>query len=522
MPIATKISPPEWTESQKKTGLDPLGMQNSSVALYQSLLPGISNVTLRVRYYGLYAWLADRYARVVRDPNPLTWQRHVRRAEALYALIAQRHGSETGVAGVTWATTKLAQTDGVVQFAEDAEPGSPTHYLKQAWGAYGAAYGSQLIETGVLVPTENHTIPVPGVRVGEKIAEAFESAMGGLTETFFAIVQRGNVSLDELDQLAPMRPSAISADGNERSAYEGLLFAVGEDAAPNDRARRQTLTLILSLADQVKRYPSSTDFRWALYADLLSDGSRLDWITQELRDHRLKWWVYQLNDLAHICCEALLKYVLDLLEAYPAGRSLPTLIGEAVEGVIELLGAAPPTWETFCDSVPISTNAWNSEDDGSEYSRVLRLLQISKNGRICQAADALDALQLLAIISGRAAKSYETLKSNLIGSGGDMARSVYTELTFLNECIETSFRQVVTRLLNERVIQRHLWVALRKLRYQGEYTFLIDADNGQVRLRQKDGPVLTTPRLDPAITFLRDIHLLDGSGLTNLGRRLVQ
>lgn len=40
------IAFPEWTEYRKKNSLDPLGMQNSSVNPYQSLLPGISNVTL--------------------------------------------------------------------------------------------------------------------------------------------------------------------------------------------------------------------------------------------------------------------------------------------------------------------------------------------------------------------------------------------------------------------------------------------------------------------------------------------
>lgn len=38
----------EWTEKAEKRGLDPLGMQASGIALYQSLLPGISNVTLRM------------------------------------------------------------------------------------------------------------------------------------------------------------------------------------------------------------------------------------------------------------------------------------------------------------------------------------------------------------------------------------------------------------------------------------------------------------------------------------------
>ena len=51
---ATEINYPEWTEYRKKNGLDPVGMQNSSINLYQTLLPGISNVMLRMRYHGLY------------------------------------------------------------------------------------------------------------------------------------------------------------------------------------------------------------------------------------------------------------------------------------------------------------------------------------------------------------------------------------------------------------------------------------------------------------------------------------
>ena len=78
----------------------------------------------------------------------------------------------------------------------------------------------------------------------------------------------------------------------------------------------------------------------------------------------------------------------------------------------------------------------------------------------------------------------------------------------------------VARLVEERVIRRHLWVGLRKFRYQGDYTFLIETDNGRVRKRAADGPVFTNPRLAPALTFLRDIHLVDDKGLTARGREL--
>jgi hypothetical protein len=136
-----------WTETRKKNGLDPLGLQVSSVNFYQTLLPGISNVTLRMRYYGLYSWLSWMYAQHVGDTNPESWRRIVRRTEALYALIAWRRGGESGVAGVEWADDTLEALKGTtIDFAEDAEVGTPNSYFKIAWGVYGQAYESQLFD----------------------------------------------------------------------------------------------------------------------------------------------------------------------------------------------------------------------------------------------------------------------------------------------------------------------------------------------------------------------------------------
>ena len=162
MVAEAKTAYPEWTEYARKSGLDPLGMQTSSVGFYQALLPGISNVTLRIRYYGYYAWLSDIYAEKIGDTNPARWQRFIRRAEAFYALIAHAKGGETGIAGVTWAGSALekAGKTGEVVFSAASDPGSEIKYLKQAWGAYGAAYGSQLYEIGIFAESGEHDIEV--------------------------------------------------------------------------------------------------------------------------------------------------------------------------------------------------------------------------------------------------------------------------------------------------------------------------------------------------------------------------
>ena len=56
-------------------------------------------------------------------------------------------------------------------------------------------------------------------------------------------------------------------------------------------------------------------------------------------------------------------------------------------------------------------------------------------------------------------------------------RSIVTELAFLDMHQEKPLPDVIRLLFDQRVLQRHLWVAMRKLQYQRDYTFLIDAND---------------------------------------------
>jgi hypothetical protein len=60
---------------------------------------------------------------------------------------------------------------------------------------------------------------------------------------------------------------------------------------------------------------------------------------------------------------------------------------------------------------------------------------------------------------------------------------------------------------------------MRKLQYQRDYPAwwrLTTADCAAGEGR----PVATNPRLGPALTYLRDLHLVDENGLTKRGSRL--
>ena len=206
----------------EKRGLDPLGMQTSGIRLYQSLVPGISNVTLRMRYYGLYPWLCRTYAQRIGHTDPARWQTFVRRSEALYALAATRAESNNGVAGVDWAQRTIEMGDTRIDFATAAEMGSAPSYLQRA--AFQAAYRSQLFETAILTDSTEHSIPVP-TDVGEELGDAFADALGAVADQLYDIVQRGWVSPSELDDVAAALPSAIPVDLRGRVVHTGMVQA---------------------------------------------------------------------------------------------------------------------------------------------------------------------------------------------------------------------------------------------------------------------------------------------------------
>jgi hypothetical protein len=426
------------------------------------------------------------------------------------------------VAGIRWARRRLNGTPPAeISFADDAEPGSQNQYLKQPWGAYGAAYASQLFEVGIFSVAEGHQIPVPSVQIGEPLAGSFATGFGALADRFIDAIERGAVSLDDLDAFLPMSPSGIASDAGERQIYEDLLFAEAGLRRLEDLNRRKSLLLVLYLAQRLGHAPDTMDIRWALYAGCLRDGTGLAFPEVDLERQRQRWWVYQANDLTHICFETLLKYVLDALDVHPAGIPLARLITDSVEDIMAAGDARPKSWAAFLDETVPASNAWSPDSPRSEVNLVQAAMEAARHDRFCGPQGAWSALRLLAVLHNRVRGSVKDISEELGAFDPSVFRSLLTELRFLNEHMQADFGNIVARLIEERVIRRHLWIGLRKLRYQGDYTFLIETDDGLVRLREKDGPVFTNPRLAPTITFLKDIHLLGENGLTAFGHQRI-
>lgn len=516
---------PEWTTKADKRGLDPLGMQTTSVALYQQLVPGISNVTLRMRYYGLYAWLARRYASDVGSTSVEDWCRYLRRGEALYALVAVQAGGERGVAGVDWATRALAASGAEVVFhdATDRREGAP-QYLKQKFGAFGAAYGSQLLDIGVLETVPGHGVPVPTRDIGDKLAAAFESAIGAAAEAFLSAAHAGAINKTDLASLASMLPSRIAEDGTERALYESLLLAEKHGHQARAAARSQSLRLVLRIARDAGRSVRVDSLRWTLYASQCRSVAAFEAISADEDKQRFAWAVYQANDLLHLSYETTLKLALDVLGGSPTGMPFETLVGRTVSRLVSALGTgAAESWKALCASLTLADDPVSDKNPMSELSLQRVVLRSAKLEVVTDDESARCSVLLLAVLHARFGRLLERIARELpVLAQGDFLRSLVTELRFLDEHSTEPLPMLLTRIVRQRVLDRHLWVAIQKFRGPGDYTFLLESDDGRVRLRQKDGPVLTNPRLSSAVAFLEDIHLLSANGTTPAGLRLIQ
>jgi hypothetical protein len=197
------------------------------------------------------------------------------------------------------------------------------------------------------------------------------------------------------------------------------------------------------------------------------------------------------------------------------------LIAASVSEILASEETRQESWAAFLSETVPASNAWSSDSVLTEASLVQAVMKAGRKNGLCGPDGAWAALRLLAVLHNRVRSSQREIWEDLGAFKLTAFRSLLTEVAFLDHLLNEPFDKAVTRLIEERVIRRHLWIALQKFRYQGDYTFLIETDDGRIRLREKDGPVYTNPRLAPTITFLKDINLLGDDGLTGLGHQRI-
>lgn len=204
-------------------------------------------------------------------------------------------------------------------------------------------------------------------------------------------------------------------------------------ATEHDVSRQRTLVLLLRIAKRLRRDIDADDVRWILYAGADWDGKPFELPEPELVEQRRKWWAYQVGDLGRAAYEALLKWLLDTLEARPSGVSPEELIADAVDRLEIDQAGWPATWEAFEANIKLAANPLSDEEATAEYKLLGEVLAAGTGAQTAPLRSAQAAVELLAVLSCKTALERKFLAA---AHGGDhpdaAARSIANELAFLN------------------------------------------------------------------------------------------
>lgn len=494
---------PDWTELGQDSGLDPLGMQRPIEAIYQSLVPGISTITLRYRYYSFFPFILKHYEENIRNPDASAFRVFHRRCEALYALICTYGERELGITGSDWAAEILVEVSaregsgGIVDFSLGADPEADERfrYLRNKSGAFGAIYATQLREMGLLIfATKDDPNPNPVCsKSALELADAFARVLGELAPKFFEAVKQGQIAVSSLSAFEIMKPSRLRPGSDEHNLLKDTLLGKAGVRGEIDLVRKDTLQMLLRITDHHGQVPEIESVKWHWF-DHASDAPSSAQRVPEL------WALYQACDLMRLTYETILSAALGKLSAAPRNRlPLSSLVEELGDDVkVE----ADENWQDFADR----------HVSGGATARVYAdaMLKGAPEERLP------GAVKLIAILWANVPVAQELIQRAL--SGEDYFYSLRTEARYLDRVAMKPAQDVVAELIRDRVLKRHLWVASRKFRKQKAYTFHMEPEDGVLRYRSQFQVVPSSPRIEQALRFLHDLSLIDQNGVTPYGR----
>jgi hypothetical protein len=524
-------------------GIDHLGVQVVSTNIYAHLLPGISNLTDRARYFSFYPWVLDSYARRSPGKSPDEWRTWIRRHE--FTLSAASIAAETadkidenaagGVIGAR-AARRIVNKKGTatvdIHDATRIENGKAAKgtYFKNREGGYGQYYKNQMTVLGLLRHDEDRKAPDRQLTkyAGEKLSVAVEQVKAFRDLREIAAIGDA-VSLADLVALGQVvHPGVLDPDSAEADHLRKIVLATNDDLCRGQTAeergrRRRTLALALDYlvhGDVEWDGDAVLGFRWGVLEESLGDGKRWK-IPAHLEATRLGWAAYAQNELLNYALECLMWSVVQMIDTMPmtpreyagtlaaaacSSRYGTVPLPDSVDAAIS--SSAPPT----------SSSPWG---DGSTWA-LLDELQNTTEPLPCAAS----AVRVLLRVAADRTRYGGRHPFAAIPEGDDIARrDIHLQAWWdridaaRTESTEAFFAQLVI----DWIIYRHLRVATRKLASQGDFTYRFRPEAGVLVSCGEIKPTFTNPRLRQGMRMLADVGLIDHgfSRVTKHGRALM-
>lgn len=494
------------------SGLDQLGLNLTSERIFDLLLPGLNNVTGRIRYYSFYCWFFDWYASTIRITSKKSQNKYLRRAEFLLALIAA-HKTQGGIPGITKAQSIYESSGETIDLSLGTQEGSSSDgsYWKNPNGVLGQYYISSIKQMGILVDQGD----VEGLYVrtdfqhqskvsGKQLAEAFALNVDGTSHAFAKAIQNNAITKTQLESLSEdFNMLTFPKKSNEQELLWNLFSGVDR---PKEREetyfRRETIKLLL---DNVSTYDIDDKYdQLKVPLDIYHNG----WSADYLMTEKL-WYFFMMEQFWSVSSTGCLDAFLKILDKKSNNNWIEEieLVDHIISKVLDLFGT---------EGVNVESDLFFEIPFMEQSIEELVYLSKTETDPYIKISFSLCAIQKL-FLENRTSKDELLEISNRY--------KIHTASSFLISYVDFQSKQDLTikefigYFLTRNVINRHHFVALRKLNAtQNSAKFY--REDGMIRLVDHFIYDYSSPRIHTLVDFMRDLGVIetDSTALTQKGK----
>jgi hypothetical protein len=514
-----------------------------STNIYARIVPGISNLTDRARYFSFYPWVLDSFARTAKSKGPDDWRTWIRRHEFTYSaasIAAENDGkidddAAGGVIGARASKRILKKTGAKKVDIHEAtrlegSKAAKGTYFKNREGGYGQYYKNQMTVLGLMRREEERKAPDRQLTkyAGEKLGAVVEKTKA-FRDLRDVAATGASVSVGDLVALGKqIHPGLIDADSEEAVHLRKIVLGTDDDLCKGQTSeqrlrRRQTLALAL---DYLEKNDSEWDspvwgFRWGVLEQSLGNGTK--WVVaRKLEPARLGWAAYVQNELLNYSLECLMWSVAQMVdEAARTPREHAAILAASACSDDHADKKLPARIDAAMTALatPKSKDPWGTLSTWELFEA----LQETDEALPCAAAAARLLLRVAAD-RGRYAGHHPFAS---IPDGEEIARRDIHLKTWwdrIDAAAAESTEAFLLQLVLDWIIYRHLRVATRKLASQGDYTYRFRPEEGVLVSCGEMQPTFTNPRLRQGMRMLADVGLITQSfdKVTAHGRDLLK
>jgi hypothetical protein len=504
------------------TGLDPLGLQNTPISTYALLMPGITNLTNRIRYYGFYCWLLDYYARHIRHTDPNEQYNFIRKAELMLAVLMKAKNPEyPQVTGSRFAIEMIQRLENDFYDIEKnaVKQGDNPTYWKGASGAFGQYYVGAMNDMALIMLSDNHnyicTTESHHKKInGTMLARAFEANTSEeARDLFIKNLLEGKLPVSDIDFLyQQFALHSIAVGQEEWSLYCQMLLQadhpIQEEFVDGSRTsfRRDTIRNILKVIKENDPFPG-----WGFYTRMIYKNQGA--LAGESSELLALWYFYHFNELFHFAADSIFWGMMYKLDSRYNQVHLPRFIQEFRDDILNHFAesnniAANPDLSAAIATVQIDEGTIHRDIEGAIKNKDYK------------AAAGL-GLSLLFSVYKNNHENAEDLQQKAFYYGV-LRDGNAIELCEQINSWQGNLSDFLYDYLLRNIIYRHQYVAFRKMGNGTQSTLKFLLEENYIRHIETFEPRFTSPRLFALLNMLTDLSLITPDyKMTDLGEEFL-